>query len=113
MHDNQQEGFYTRTGAFNFLKVLLNLPKNALVNKDFFSFFFIEYEGVFKIRKTEEETKEIFSRNNIADLNQQYYQAKKENNGKANHISLDIFARVRSAMSPEGQKIKEPYFVRQ
>jgi hypothetical protein len=110
----QEEGFYTRTQAFNFLKELLGISKHALINKDFFFIFFKESYGLFRIKKTEEEVKAIFLKNQISALNQRYRQEKEKKSGEAKSISDEIFAKARRGMSPEEnqERLSKPYFVR-
>jgi len=73
---NETYGIYTRTAAFNLLKELLDIPKNAHVNKNFFELFFIESEGFYSIIKPKNFIKKMFDEKRIKELNKKYYQKK-------------------------------------
>jgi len=75
MNNSQEDGVYTRTQAFNFLKGLLGVKKNILISKRFFSLFFIGIEeGMYSIKSTEDTIKSIFTKEGIAELNKIYFQ---------------------------------------
>lgn len=86
MNNSQEEGVYTRTQAFNFLKGLLGVKKNILISKRFFSLFFTGIEGgLYSIKSTEDTIKSIFTKEGIAELNKIYFQkiqAKEVNEAK-------------------------------
>ena len=74
---SKQDGSYTPTEAYNFLKGLLGVRKNVLINKQFFLLFFTKVDDFYIIKKSENIIKDIFTKGGIAELNKVYYQKKK------------------------------------
>lgn len=76
--DGLNDGFYSKTCAFNFLKKKLGIPKSALINKNFFDVFFEEAEvGKYLPRCSEEDIEKIFLEKKIPQLNEEYYKKKR------------------------------------
>ena len=81
MVNNNDDGVYSRTRAYNFLKDLLGVSRKVLINKYFFSLFFEKLDDKdFIIKKSEDIIKSIFTKEGLAELNKQYYQSKQEKN---------------------------------
>lgn len=75
---NDQDGIYTRTQAFNFLKGLLGVSKGTLINLQFFRLFFSGVGGgKYLIKANEDSIRQIFKEKGIVELNRQYYYHKK------------------------------------
>ena len=104
------EGFLTTTEAYNLIKGYLNIPKKSFVNKKFFTLFFKKTEDGCYPKLPPEKIKEIFSKNNISELNKEYY-LKKKNGKDVTEIKRKIFEKVNTAMSLDKQIYKGIYFV--
>jgi hypothetical protein len=93
MNSINNEGVYTKTQAYNFLKGLLGLQKRDVINKNFFFLFFRKEdsfpgEKIYSIRKPEDMVKKIFAEKHLAGVNRIYYAEKKRNNKeKAQNIA--------------------------
>ena len=89
---SNQDGFYTRTQAYNFLKELLGVSKSVLINKSFFLLFFSESDGgMYVIKKPEDMIKNIFTEEGIVEMNKMYFQKKQEKQlEEANEISQKV-----------------------
>ena len=93
---NVQDGIYTRTQAFNFLKGLLEVPKSVLINEQFFYLFFSNADGGMYLIKTREEfIRQIFKEKGIAELNRQYYYHKNEKTTQGSMQTRKIFEEVK------------------
>lgn len=82
----QEEGVFSRTGAFNFLKTLLGVPKKVLINKELFNKIFLQQEedahdpGAYRIQYPEDKIKTVFEKQKLAERNREYYSHKTANN---------------------------------
>ena len=100
MIDTQISGAYTKTGAYNFLKRLLGVPKKAIINRNFFNLFFTEDENFFFIKKSEKAVKKLFQKEGIQELNNLYFLKKSANKTEeANEIAKNVLNIVRNSMA--------------
>ena len=104
------DGFLTNTEAYNLIKGYLNIPKKSFVNKKFFVLFFKKTEDGCYPKLPPEKIKEIFSKNNIPELNKEYYLKKKDGHDVA-HIKKEIFKRASTALTVYFQKYKSVCFI--
>ncbi len=101
MFTSHDDGVYSKTQAYNFLKELLGVPKGVLINKNFFSLFFSEFEnGKYLIKKAEDVIINIFTEKGIAEMNKMYYLKKQENQiDEANKISEIVITLVKETLA--------------
>lgn len=76
MINSAEEGVYTKTQAFNFLKDLLEVPHNVLISKKFFSLFFEDSDSFFVIKQPESKIESIFENLKIPERNRNYFEVK-------------------------------------
>lgn len=92
-------GVYTKTGAYNFLKDLLNVPrKNVFISKEFFSMFFKKIDSFYLIKSSEELVSSIFSEEGLVELNRHYFLIKKEHPEEALEMKNDIFQKIKDKL---------------
>ncbi|MEI6022882.1 MAG: hypothetical protein WCQ32_03530 [bacterium] len=97
---NDANGFYTKTGAYNFLKELLGVAKNVLIKKEFFNLFFEEVDGFFKIKKPEEFVRGLFEKNKIKESNFEYHALVQDNQSdKARTLFCNVHNNARALMA--------------
>jgi len=86
MVSTQDDGFYTKTAAYNLIKRLVGIkPKNTL-NKKVFNLCFSNHEYVYRPKKRESEMVAIFLKHNIAELNKEYWALKDEKPEQAKKV---------------------------
>lgn len=93
-----QDGIYSRTQAYNYLRILLGVPKDACINSDFFALFFQQSDEGFILKKPENDVERIFREHKIAEMNKEYFDAKELKNPNAVEISKRIMSVAREAM---------------
>ncbi len=98
MLSTANDGVFTKTQAFNYLKVLLKVPKKATINKNFFKLFFKSADGLYMLKTSEELIISIFSEEGLADMNQQYFILKTENATAAKVLKSQIFNTVKDRL---------------
>lgn len=78
MTSTQDEGVYTKTAAYNFLKRLLGIQPKDTINRKIFDVCFTNMEHVYRPKKRETEITEIFNRHQIPERNKLYWDLKKQ-----------------------------------
>jgi hypothetical protein len=99
MLSTANEGVFTKTQAFNYLKDLLSIPKKSTINKNFFRLFFKSADGLYMLKTSEEMIAEIFSEEGLVKLNSQYFELKKENLPAAKVLKSQIFSTVKNRLT--------------
>ncbi|HEY5589200.1 MAG TPA: hypothetical protein VIK86_09640 [Candidatus Paceibacterota bacterium] len=99
MLDTQSSDTYTKSRAYNFLKGLLGVSKNVIINRNFFNLFFYEDENFYFIKKSEKAVKKLFKKEGIRELNNLYFQKKSENKiDEANEIAKNLLSTVSKSL---------------
>jgi hypothetical protein len=99
MLNTQDEGVFTKTQAFNFLKELLCISKRCLINRKIVFLVFEQSDGGFFIKKPESEVRNFFKARKIPELNRDYYRAIKTRDPEALRISGKIISIIRREMA--------------
>ena len=95
-----QDGFYTKTQAYNLLKKFLGVSRKVLINRIFFSLFFKESDGLYLIEKSEGFVRDMFIEKNVSELNGKYYKKKSEGElGEAQKIRKEIMRIVQESLA--------------
>lgn len=76
MTSTQDEGVYTKTRAYNFLKNLVGIRPKDPLNKRVFNLCFRGTEHVFIPKKKEDEITTIFKKIGVRERNEQYWNLK-------------------------------------
>lgn len=72
------EGAYTKTSAYNFIKRLVGIKPKDPLNRRIFNLCFRGTEHVFLPRKKEDEITTIFNKIGVRERNSQYWRLKTE-----------------------------------
>lgn len=78
MTSTLDEGAYTKTSAYNFIKRLVGIKPKDPLNKRVFNLCFRGTEHVFLPRKQEDEIITIFNKIRVQERNSQYWRLKTE-----------------------------------
>lgn len=79
----QDDGVYTKTSAYNFLKRLVGIKPKDPLNRKIFYLCFSSAENFFLPKKQEEEIMKIFDKHKIPELNKKYWELKQKKSEEA------------------------------
>lgn len=83
MVSNLEDGIFSKTQAYNFLKRLLGIKSQNTVNRKVFELCFREMEGYWIPVESERFIQEVFSDLRIPERNKEYWNLKKKASEKA------------------------------
>ncbi len=105
MVTTQDDGIFTRTAAFNFLKDLIGIKRRDTLNRQVFNLCFKENDGYFVLTKSDSTIKEIFQKNRIRERNQRYWSLKKSNPEEAKRHFEETFLLLNRSLSLQQQLV--------